>query len=372
MIVKKIGLIINPYAGLGGKVGLKGTDGLETVLEALSLGSVAMAETRTHLALSEIRSSSHVVIYTASANMGANLCQELKLNHHIIYQSSELETCANDSIKTAQKLLDLNVDLIIFAGGDGTARDIQTIITDRIPMIGIPCGVKMYSGVFALNPRHAGILINTFINNEKNDIKETEILDINENYLRADCPTTQLYGYAKTLLDRRIQSSKGSKKSQPTDHLDAICYDNSKLLFSSEVVNIVGPGSTMKKLMDYANIEGTLLGVDVIKEGKIIIKDANEQQILNIIQDVPTKIFVGVIGGTGCLFGRGNQQISAKVIDLVGKANIKVICTMDKILSLENNEFFVDTGCCEVDQKLSGFIKVQVEKNNFMLVGIKC
>ncbi|OTM91396.1 NAD(+)/NADH kinase [Acinetobacter baumannii] len=126
-----------------------------------------------------------------------------------------------------------------------------------------------------------------------------------------------------------------------------------------------------EKITDYAHVDGTLLGVDVVKEGQLIIKDANESQILSLIKHHPARIFIGVIGGTGCLFGRGNQQISAEVINIVKKENIKVIASIDKILSLQNNTFFVDTGNSHVDQKLSGFIRVQIEKNNFMLVPIR-
>lgn len=370
-MIKKIGLIINPYAGLGGKVGLKGSDGIEIVKRALSLGAIPQAEIRTLKALENLKNKNIINFYTSSGNMGENICKKLNINYNIIYNPESPFTCTNDTRNIAQKLLDNQVDLILFSGGDGTARDIQYIIKDQIPILGIPCGVKMYSGVFAMNLNQIKILIDIFI--QKNNIiyKESEILDIDEAYLRAGYPATKLFGYAKTFSNSVIQSAKGNKKTTDENMLDAICFDNSKYLFERGIINIVGPGSTMKKITDYARIDGTLLGVDIIKEGKIIKKDANENQILSLIKNYKARIFIGVIGGTGCLFGRGNQQISAEVINIVGKENIKVISSMDKILSLEHKSFFVDTGNSHIDKKLSGFIRVQVEKNNFMLVPVR-
>ena len=46
-----LGLIINPLAGIGGSVGLKGSDGAEIVKEAFSRGATCKSSERTRLAL---------------------------------------------------------------------------------------------------------------------------------------------------------------------------------------------------------------------------------------------------------------------------------------------------------------------------------
>ncbi|OTM91392.1 ATP-NAD kinase family protein [Acinetobacter baumannii] len=247
MKVKKIGLIINPYAGLGGKVGLKGTDGIEILNKALSMGAIPLSNIRAKMALENLRNKHCIHFYTASGNMGEDICKELKIRYQVIYSPEISFTHTEDTKSTAQKLLDQQVDLILFAGGDGTAKDIQTIIKDRIPIVGIPCGVKMYSGVFAINLKQVNMMINTFIQSENINYKEAEILDIDETYLRAGYPATQLFGYAKTIATAIIQSAKGNKKSTNEDMLDAICYENAKFLFETDIINIIGPGSTMKK-----------------------------------------------------------------------------------------------------------------------------
>lgn len=356
MNTKKIGLIINPIAGVGGKVGLKGSDGV--VEEALALGSIPVSQQQALRAIQEFAGQLDTII-TAGGSMGEEISLSAGINCDVIYRPSSLKTGAEDTMKAAKAMMNANVDLLLFAGGDGTARNISKAVGTEIPLVGIPAGVKMYSGVFALTPTHAGLLTKKFLDSTASKFREVEILDIDENYLRIGRPDTELYGYAQTLSEPTIQVTKSSRNPDESLSLDTTCRSLAKD-FEQDTIYIIGPGSTMQNLKKHGAEEGTLLGVDVIQNGKIIVRDAQENQILPLLKNSDAKIFVGVIGGTGALFGRGNQQISAEVIDIIGKKNISVISSIEKLTQLGYEGFFVDTGNTDVDKKMQGYIPVHV------------
>lgn len=364
---RKIGLIVNPIAGVGGKVGLKGSDGV--VEEAMALGSVPMSEQHAFRAVQEFANRLDV-IFVAGGSMGEEIVLSAGLNCEVVYHPISEKTAAEDTVEAAKAMIEVGIELLLFAGGDGTARNIAKEVGSQVPLLGIPAGVKMYSGVFALTSIHAGLLVKKFLDSTTSKFREVEILDIDEDYLRRGRPDTQLYGYAQTFSDPTIQVTKSSQKQDEGVMLDAVCRRLAKD-FEHNTIYIIGPGSTMQSLKKYAGEEGTLLGVDVIQNGKILILDAQEKQILALLKDFYAKIYVGVIGGTGCLFGRGNQQISANVIELVGKENIHVISTVEKLNGLGYEGFFVDTGKQAVDKMLSGFIHVDVGVGRQMMMPVQ-
>lgn len=108
------------------------------------------------------------------------------------------------------------------------------------------------------------------------------------------------------------------------------------------------------------DLEGTLLGVDLIKNGELLESDVSESKIWEYVKndDRKVKIIVTVIGGQGNLFGRGNQQISPRVIRRVGKKNIIVAATGSKLISLQGEPLLVDTGDEALDEELCGYIEV--------------
>lgn len=367
MHTKKIGLIVNPIAGVGGKVGLKGSDGV--VEQALELGSIPMSQQQALRAIKEFGDQIDT-IYTAGGSMGEDISSSAGIYCNVLYRPSTPETGAEDTFKAAQAMLNEKVDLLLFAGGDGTARNVSKEVDQEIPLVGIPAGVKMYSGVFALTPTHAGLLTKKYLESTATKFRETEILDIDEDFLRKGRPETKLYGYAQTISEPTIQVTKSSGSPDEDQLLEATCRTLTHE-FEQDTIYIVGPGSSMQILKKHAAEEGTLLGVDVIQNEEILVRDAQENQILELLKDVKSEIFVGVIGGTGCLFGRGNQQISAEVIDIVGKQNIHVISSVEKLTGLGYKGFFVDTGDPDVDEMLQGYIHVHVGVGRQLMMPIQ-
>ena len=267
---------------------------------------------------------------------------------------------AEDTRNAAKALLGSKVDLLLFAGGDGTARDIYDAVGDKIPILGVPTGVKMHSAVFGTNPENAGNLAALYLGKDttKCRVHDVEVMDIDEDAVRENRLSAMLYGYVKVPYQRSlIQSAKAGMVSGGEAALDGACWDVVYNL-EDDWLYIIGPGTTTKKLMEKLELQGTLLGVDAIRNRKLIGSDLNESQLLQAMEDMRTKIIVTVIGGHGCLFGRGNQQISPEVIEKAGRQNIIVVSTMDKICSLQARPLFVDTGDDETDQMLSGYMRV--------------
>lgn len=370
MHAKKIGLLVNPYAGLGGKVALKGSDGRATVDKALSLGAVSPAPQQALRALEALRGTALSVL-TAGGPMGEDICRHVGLlQPTVLYRAARTDTGPSDTADAARALLAGGAELILFAGGDGTARDIAAVVQDCIPLIGVPAGVKMYSGVFAINAVNAGLLAQRFVAEREVGLKTVEILDIDEDSLRRGRPDTRLYSYAKTLSDPRIQLPKAASHQDEVQALGALCRQIGTSLEAGRL-HILGPGATMLQIKQAAGIDGTLLGVDAIMNGQALLRDVGEAQLLHALEGRQGRICIGVIGGTGCLFGRGNQQIGARVIAAVGRQNIRVVASQQKLATLGAEGFFVDTGEEEVDAMLRGHILVDTEINRRMVVPVR-
>lgn len=355
--MKKLGLIVNPIAGMGGRVGLKGTDGV--IDKALSLGALPEAPSRTIKALKPLLDlKDKIEILTCSGKMGEDEAKELGFKTKIIFDSQGRDTTSNDTIEAAKRLLNENINLLLFAGGDGTARDIYKATGEKITVVGIPAGVKIHSGVYASNPYKAGELALLYLNEKVPKVQEVEVMDIDEEAFRNGKVNTKLYGYLKIPFDKRFLQGKkagsilSEQSSQKTIALDVI--DNMK----KDVLYIIGPGSTTRPIMTTLDLPYTLLGVDLMLNKKIVKLDATEKDLLQYLNNKPCKLIITPIGGQGYLFGRGNQQLSPKVIKQIGKENIIVISTMQKIQSLKNKSFLVDTGDDEIDKMLSGYIRV--------------
>lgn len=358
---QKLGLIVNPIAGMGGRVGLKGTDGHATVEKAKALGAEPESPRRTVIALRRLnRIKDNIELITYPYEMGEDEAKECDFLPTVIGSVKRGNTTSLDTRTAARELLALQVDLLLFAGGDGTARDIYDSIGNNIPVLGIPSGVKIHSGVYATSPQNAGDLAAMYLEKGSLDVRlhEAEVMDVDEQAFRENRVSAKLYGYLKVPYERRlVQSPKAGSVHGEEVVMDAICSDVVKNM-QDNYVYIIGPGTTTRGIMEKLGLQKTLLGIDAVYTRNLVGSDLNEAQILGLIEGKKAKIIVTAIGGQGYIFGRGNQQISAKVIKKVGIENIIVVATSNKILSLQGNPLLVDTGDDEVNKMLSGYTQV--------------
>ena len=361
----KIGVIVNPVAGMGGSVGLKGTDG-DMYKKAVELGAKPITSQRINDVFSLIKRED-IYFLVAPGKMGEDHIKKYKFKYEVIGQINQ-ETTAEDSKKIAREMIEKGIELLIFVGGDGTARDIHDVVGLNMPVVAIPSGVKMFSPVFTLSSHAAAEMINSF----ENDYIEKEVLDIDEDAFRENKLAAKLYGYMKvpnikSLLQGSKEASNTSKTAEKNKkEVAEYVFKN----MEDDILYILGPGTTLKSLADKIGIEKTLLGIDAVYNKELIGKDLNEKGLLELIKKYEkTKIVVTPIGGNGFIFGRGSKQISAEVLKLCGKMNIIVVSTSDKIGKLECLR--VDTGDIEVDKRLGGNIKVIIGYNEELVMEVK-
>ncbi|WP_353094969.1 ATP-NAD kinase family protein [Tissierella praeacuta] len=358
--MKTIGLIINPIAGMGGRVGLKGTDGKLILDMAIKLGAVKEAPSKAIKALRKLKSiKEELLILTSSLDMGENQCRLLGFNYEIVHKSNQ-ETNAFDTLKTAKIMEERGVELIIFVGGDGTARNVYEAVGNRVVVIGIPAGVKIHSPVYGNTPESAGELALLYLNNDNLYAKEEEVVDIDEEAFRNDEVRTQLFGYLKIPYKKELLQNKkaptplGEEENKYAIALDII--DN----MEKDIYYLIGPGTTTRAIMEKLDLPSTLLGVDIVKDKKVVKLDCNEKDILGILADENGKLIITPTGGQGYLLGRGNQQISPKVLKRIGRDNILIISTNSKIIELKGNSLLIYTGDKDMDRELTGYYRVKV------------
>lgn len=365
----KIGFMINPLAGIGGSVALKGSDGDEIVALALSRGAIPKAEVRATLALQVVEKnaglSDDVMFYTASNTMGEDVLHSLNLPCEVLYQNNAQST-AIDTNKAIALFVNANVDLIVFAGGDGTARDVLDALLEKnskTPVVGIPAGVKIHSAVYAISPLSAGEIINKILDGKPMTLHEVQVMDLDEQAFRDGRVSAKCYGYLTVPVDdTRMQLIKQGGVNQLELSVQDIAADLIETM-EDDVYYLVGSGSTTAEIMNQLGLSNTLLGVDIVFNNELFLSDVDEQSILKTIKDKASKIVVTIIGGQGHVFGRGNQQFSEAVIRSVisqkgAQNNIIVIATNEKLHSLNKRPMIADTGNNDLDKQLEGLYSV--------------
>jgi predicted polyphosphate/ATP-dependent NAD kinase len=370
----KLGLIVNPVAGLGGRVGLKGSDGVETQQRALELGAVPQALDRTIQALQQLRPLHRLQLITYPEEMGEQAARVCGFAPTVIGTIASGATTPADTVQAAREMLALQAQLLLFAGGDGTARDIYNAVGTAVPVLGIPAGVKIHSAVFATSPRNAGNLARAYLEGQVSSLREAEVMDIDEQAIRQGVVSAKLYGYLQIPFQRRwVQSLKAASDPGEQSAVAAIASDIVDRMLP-DCLYIIGPGTTTRAITSQLGLAKTLIGVDVVRNKGLVAADVNEAQLLDLLQrssaghgSPAASIIVTPIGGQGYIFGRGNQQLSHRVIETVGLDNIIVVSTAAKIYSLGGRPLLVDTGDPELDEKLTGYISIVTGHNEEMI-----
>ena len=365
----RIGLVVNPFAGLGGAVGLKGTDGPGTVAEALRRGAQAKAGARARLAL--IRLADRVpgaAITLAAGLLGQDWARDLDLNAKILAGVSQTGT-ARDTKEAIRAMGTL--DVIAFAGGDGTARDVASV-ADGAALLGIPCGVKMHSGVFAVSPQSAGAMMADLITSPDriNWINDAEIMDIDEEALRRGFLAPRLYGYARVPTSRNLmQAAKGGPRQDAASALSSAAHDIVAGM-KEDTLYVIGPGTSAGSVMTAAGHFATPLGVDALLNRRVVEQDADDATLQGLATGREVRVVLGVTGQQGFLLGRGNQQIGPALIAKAGRDGLIILATENKLTALAHPHLLVDTGDPDLDTELAGFVRVATGANREMMMRI--
>lgn len=342
---------------MGGSVGLKGTDGV--LEEAIRRGAEPKSNLRTETALKELLPvKDDIVIYTYSGSMGGDAASKLGFDVNIL-GGTEDNTTSADTLELARELEREGVDVILFAGGDGTARDIYTAVGQDTAVLGIPAGVKVHSPVYAQTPAKAGELLRAYISGDRSvTVQEAEVLDIDEDKYRGEIVNTRLFGYLNIIYKKElIQNKKSGTPLSESSAQEAISYEITDNM-EPDTYYVIGPGTTMRAVMQKLGLPYTLIGVDIVKDGELIVTDAGEKQILETVRGKKAKLVLTVTGGQGYLLGRGNQQISAEVVKEIGADNIIVAATQKKLRTFIGQPLLVDTGDAELDSLLCRYTRV--------------
>jgi predicted polyphosphate/ATP-dependent NAD kinase len=361
----KVGFLVNPIAGMGGKVGLKGTDSV--VKEALKLGAKPVASKKAAETISNFLANysdiKDVEWLTCSGKMGENILKNAEIeNFKIVYTPISNDTSSIDTKNACKKFLEKKVDIILFCGGDGTARDIYDIVKSKVTLLGIPSGVKMHSGVFGVNTSATAKMLFEF-KNKRLTIGDVEIMDLDEERYRRGDWNIKLFGIAKGIVEPTyIQVGKSTFetvsdneiKDEITEHIIDEIKENKDCLY------FFGSGGTIDYIADKMGVKNTLLGIDAMYNKKVVGVDLNEEKILKLLEKYTrSKVILSPIGAQGFILGRGNLQISPKVIRKIGLDNIIVVSTPTKLASTP--VIRVDTGDKRLDKDFA-------KKEFFMVV----
>jgi predicted polyphosphate/ATP-dependent NAD kinase len=359
----RIGLVVNPVAGIGGRYALKGSDDPGLVDAVRDRGAAPVSPGRALAALRVLApAAGELELLTWAGAMGEDEAREAGLEPQVL-GGTPGGTTAADTREAARALSGAGVHLLLFAGGDGTAVDVLSAVGTDVLLLGIPAGVKMHSAVFAVNPGSAGRLALTCARGGVRQIADAEVMDMDEDALRAGSISPRLHGFARVPVEpglvqggkaRSAESDRAAQASIAAHVIDRVLDGR---------LCLVGPGTTTRAILTALRLEKTVLGVDVLRGRELVQADADEERLLELLEPVPpggARVLVTPVGGQGFLLGRGNQQLSPRVLERVGPENVVVVATEAKLAALGARPLLVDTGDEAMDARLAGHVRVVV------------
>ncbi|HKU15717.1 MAG TPA: NAD(+)/NADH kinase [Steroidobacteraceae bacterium] len=370
-MTRRLALIVNPIAGMGGAVGLAGTDGARAD-QARALGATNVAGERALSALRALQGTD-VIVETCSGAMGAEIAERAGLRHEIVVDIAGNATTAADTRHAAATLRDRQVDLLLIVGGDGTARDVLDVVGREVAVLGVPAGVKMHSAIFAATARTAGEVARAFLTRPDPAamLQNAEVMDREAGDTREAPPSPRLYGFLRVpKLSFFVPHAKAASILGDERALEGAVQRVTRLV-RDERISLLGPGMTLERVKKSVGCGGSPLAVAAASGGRCLGQDMSETQLLDLVAGKPARLIVGVVGGQGFLFGRGNQQLSPRVIRAVGAENIVVVAAAEKLLALDAGALLVDTGDEALDDALAGFVSVIVSTNRTLVFPVK-
>ncbi|QSX35434.1 ATP-NAD kinase family protein [Shewanella avicenniae] len=361
----RLGLIINPFAGLGGSVALKGSDGVAA--EALARGAEPKAPSRASQALQALQHyADKLVVYTAAGELGERVAVELGFDTRVLYAADTEFSTAEDTQAAVRAFAEQTLDLLVFVGGDGTARDVFSVVAETQPVLGVPAGVKIHSGVYAITPHAAGKVLDMLLKGELVRLMQADVMDIDEAAFRGGTVKARRFGEMLVPAEPRyIQAVKMGGREVDELVLADIAADVIDTM--EDELYIIGSGSTVAAIMDELGLANTLLGVDLVEDRKLIGRDLTSSELLEATSGKPAKLVITLIGGQGHILGRGNQQLSPALIRQLGKDNIIIVATKTKLKALEGRPLIVDSGDPELDAEMSGYYRIVTGYRDYVM-----
>lgn len=353
-----LALIVNPYAGIGGEAALKGSDGQTE--QALAYSNELRTPQRTLRFLQALDDClPHIDFITAQGLMGEAMLKQMQASIAVVAKV-EQPSKAGDSQRVAQELAQYKPDLLVFVGGDGTARDMVDSIGLSVPALGVPGGVKMQSAVFAISPEAAAEVVKQMLQGDLVQVSERDVRDIDEAALREGRVRSQYYG--SLLVPEQAQWIQAVKEGGREDEslvADDIADYLSEIMQEQQRLMIVGPGSTTATWLAKLGVDFTLVGFDAVLNGELIQKDLTARDILALLDRYPdAQVVITPTGNQGFLLGRGNQQLNVDVLKRLDKSQFVIIASQSKLRALEQRPLLIDSNDKALDQALAGYYPV--------------
>lgn len=365
-------MLVNPVAGVGGPLGLKGSDGPEIQAEAARRGAPRRAGERAARAIVALRRRCpDAVIVAGPGAMGADAARAAGVEPTVVGIALRRATTADDTRRLAAALRDADVALLLVVGGDGTLRAVHDVVGETIPVLGVPAGVKMHSGAFAARPETAGDVAAAFLSGDRRVVR-ADVADLDERAIREDRVAARLYGTVQVprAPGRVLAAKGGSSATSPA----AVAGAAQRLLDERRPgqLVLVGPGTTANLVLDRLGVPGTLLGVDALVDDGLVGRDLDADGVLALLDRHSDALLVlGVVGGQGTLLGRGNQQLSPDVLRRIGRDGLRVLATKQKLAELSPAVLHVDTGDPVLDDELRGHVRVRVSSRETVMLPVE-